>query len=210
MLKVRLFVNLTRLLVASVFITSSALAADVVATPTAEAVKPVVVPAYELVKDKSSLKFIATQNNAPVEGKFSAFDADILFDPDHLDLSHIRVEVDLNSLSLADSQTQATLLSADWLSVAEFPKAVFDSEKLDKIPSTNDYYAKGMLSLRGIKAPATINFIIEYSDDTKIVASGSATIQRTEFGVGQKEWAKDDVIKKSVRVEFRVTANKKL
>ena len=205
------FVIPTTILVVSFFLaafTLPVMAKDVVAASTAE-VEAVIIPAYVLDKEKSTLKFIATQNNAPVEGRFTAFDATIAFDPDHVELSSIKVEVDMGSLVLADSQTQATLLTADWFNVAVNPKAVFVSDKVDNVPGTKDYYASGELTLRGVKAPATLNFSIGYMDDTKVVASGYATLERTNFGVGQKEWARDDVVKKSVRVEFRVTAIKK-
>ena len=206
MLRTRFLIPTTILAVS--FLALPVMAKEVVASPAAEA-EVVVVPSYELDKAKSTLKFIATQNNAAVEGKFTAFDAVIAFHPDHVEQSSIKVDVDINSLVMTDSQTQATLLTADWFDVAKNPKAVFVSSKVDRIPGTNDYYAPGELTLRGVKAPATLNFSIVYMDDAKVVANGSVTLQRTDFGVGQKEWAKDDVVKKAVRIEFRVTANKK-
>ncbi len=181
------------------------------ATSSVTAVAPVVKPApvYTLLKEKSSLKFTATQNNAPVEGKFNRFDADIAFDPEHLDISHINVEVDVASMELADSQTKDTLLTAEWLDTAEHPKATFKSEKIDMVPGTEDFYAKGNLTLRGKTVPVTLNFIIEFVDDGRAIATGYFTMQRGDYGIGQKEWSGDDVIKKAVRVEFRVVADKK-
>ena len=179
------------------------------ATATAVVTEVKAAPVYVLVKEKSSLKFTATQNNAPVEGKFTGFEADIAFDPEHVGLSHINVEVDLNSLVLADSQTRETLLTADWLGVVAHPKAVFTSEKIDRIPGTKDYYALGNLKLNGASAPVTLNFSMDFMDESSAVASGYVTLQRTDFGVGKGDWSRDDVVKKAVRVEFRVTATKK-
>ena len=177
------------------------------ATTVAPEVKPA--PVYMITKEKSTLKFTATQNNAPVEGKFKDFDADIAFDPDHLDISHIRVTVDVGSLDLADSETKDTLLTADWLDAEAHPKAVFASTAIDRFPGTENFYAKGNLTLRGVTMPATLNFTMEFMDDHSAIATGYATLQRGDFGVGQKEWAKDDVVKKSVRVEFRISAQRK-
>ncbi len=207
-----LFKILIRSLAASCLLAAPAYAAT--ATPTAEATTATAtatkVPSYELVKDKSTLKFTATQNNAPVDGAFSQFDGDITFDPEQLEHSHIYITVDMASLTLADAQTRETVAGTDWLDVGKHPKAVFKTlTGLSRMPGSNDYYAKGELELRGVKAPVTINFTVDFMDDTKVVASGYVTLQRTDYGVGQGEWSRDDVIKKSVRVEFRITANKK-
>lgn len=201
------FKILTRSLAASCLLAGPAFAQ--VATPTAQAEEVKPLPVYELVKEKSTLKFIATQNNAPVEGKFTAFDADIVFDPENVAGSHIRAEVDVASLALADAQTKETLLTADWLGAVAHPKAVFSSEKIDRIPGAKDFYAKGELELNGMKAPVTLNFSMDFMDDSSAVAHGFATLERADFGVGKGEWAKDDVVKKTVRVEFRIAAKKK-
>lgn len=206
----RVLKNLIRLLAASIIAgCPAAFAKESVATPTAQADVAKPVPVYDVVKEKSSLRFTATQNNAPVEGKFTAFTADIAFDPEQLKDSHIRVEVDVASLELADSQTKDTLLTADWLDAKGHPKAVFVSKEIDRIPGTNDYYAKGELNLHGVKAPVTLNFTMAFMDENSAIANGYLTIQRTDFHVGQGEWSHDDVVKKAVRVEFRIAANRK-
>ena len=165
-------------------------------------------PAWALVRGKSFLKFFAIQNGAPVAGAFKDFTADIHFDHDQLSKSGITVEVDTGSVTAASSDVQDNLKNPDWLSVAQFPKAVFKCTKLTRFPNSENYYADGQLSLRGKMVPVVLNFQMEHLDDHRAVVTGYITLHRRDFGIGQGQWAKDDVVKDEVRVEFRVVAEK--
>ncbi|MDE3059730.1 MAG: YceI family protein [Pseudomonadota bacterium] len=167
------------------------------------------VPAYTLVKDKSVLKFIATQNGAPVEGQFRDFTADIRFDPSQLEQSGVTVEVATGSVTVANEDIAQNVKTSDWLSVEAFPKAVFTSRKISRAPGADHYRADGDLTLRGKSVPVTLDFQIEHLDTHSAIANGSVMLRRNDFGVGQGEWAQADVIKNDVRVEFRVVAEKK-
>lgn len=166
-------------------------------------------PAWQMIKEKSNLKFYAIQNGAPVEGKFKDFTTDIHFDPEHLDESAITVEVDTGSVEVASADVMQTIKTADWLSSEAFPKAVFKSKKITRMPMSDNYYGDGELTLRGKTLPVTLNFQMEYMQGNNAIAKGYVTLRRTDYGVGQGEWAKDDVIKNEVRVEFRIAAEKK-
>jgi len=167
------------------------------------------VPAYEMVKSKSFLKFFAIQNGAPVEGKFEDFTTDIRFDPDHLDQSSITVNVAIGSVVVADPDVLKNIKMPDWLSADAFPKAIFICKKLTRMPSSDNYYADGQLTLRGKTAPVVLNFQMVHFDDKNAVATGSVTLHRKDYDIGQGEWSRDDVIKDEVRVEFRIAAEKK-
>lgn len=162
---------------------------------------------FELVKDKSYVKFIAMVNGAPVGGNFTDFDATILFDYDYPDKSSIKVEVKTSSLKTDYQEVADNVGKKEWLASEEFPTAHFETTHLTKVPSTWNYYGEGKLTLRGKAVPVAINFQIEDFDD-RAIADGYLTVKRNTFGVGQGQWAKDDVVKDQVRVEFRITALK--
>lgn len=163
---------------------------------------------YAMVKEKSALKFVALEGSQPVRGVFEQFTLDVAFDPERIAESHIKAEVELGSLKTEDPKLEAALLGAEWLNAGKSPKAVFSSEHIERIPSTNDYYASGKLTLRGVSKPVTLNFRQEFNDGHAVVITGFSTLQRNDFGVGQGEWQKDDKVKRAVRVEFRVHALK--
>ncbi|MEO8115209.1 MAG: YceI family protein, partial [Phenylobacterium sp.] len=66
------------------------------------------------------------------------------------------------------------------------------------------YVAHGTLDLRGAKKPLDLPFRLTITGDQARM-SGSASLDRTAFGVGQGEWAATDQIpaKVAVRVELQ-------
>ncbi len=165
-------------------------------------------PTWNVIKGKSFLKFYAIQNGAPVQGAFKEYKADIRFDPDVLHKSSITVEVDTGSVTSANADVEQNLKTPDWLSAVKFPTATFKTESISRMPNSQNYYAPGNLTLRGKTAPVQLNFRMEHFDAKRAIATGYVTLHRNDFGVGQGEWAKDDVIRNEVRVEFRIVAEK--
>lgn len=163
---------------------------------------------YKLIKEKSTLKFYAISNGAPVEGEFKDFSADIKFNSDKPEESKISVEVVMASVFASYDEVVKNLLSKDWLAASEFPKAVFTSEKITRMPNSDNYYADGKLQLRDKTLPVMLNFQLQFVDDKNAIAKGYVTLHRNDFGIGQGQWKKDDVVKDEVRVEFRVVAEK--
>jgi len=165
-------------------------------------------PAYKLIKEKSSLKFYAINNGAPVEGQFKDFSATINFDHDKLTDSKIIVEVPTASVSADYDEIAKNLVSKDWLDSSSFPTAVFTSKAITRMPSSENYYADGTLKLRDKTVPVMLNFRLQFPDSKTVIANGYITLRRSDYGVGQGQWSKDDVVKNEVRVEFRVVAEK--
>jgi len=164
--------------------------------------------AYSVVKEKSFIKFIAIENGAPVEGKFTDFTADIHFDHENLVDSSITVEVDTGSITASNDDVLTNVKLPEWLSVAAFPKAVFTCKKLTRMPGAENYYADGKLTLRGKTVPVVLNFQMTHFDGNTAVATGYVSLRRFDFDIGQGQWSRDDVIKNEVRVEFRIVAER--
>jgi polyisoprenoid-binding protein YceI len=162
---------------------------------------------WKIVPKESSLAFSATQNGAPVKGTFQSFTGTIQFDPADLKSSHIEIVVDLASLKTGDSEIADTLKSADWFNTGAFPKAVFKAASFVKT-GDKTYQANGTLTLRDKTQPLVLNFTLENYSASNAMAKGSAVIKRTQFGVGQGDWAKTDAIKDDVQVEFTLSATK--
>ena len=180
------------------------LVASFIATPAAAAMS-----SYSVDKDKSFIKFVAIQNDAPIQGRFTDFSADIKFDHDNLNDGNIAVEVNTGSIEVANDDVQANVKLPEWLGVKEFPKAVFTAKKLNRMPNSENYYGEGELTIRGKKVPVVLNFQFERYEPTFAIARGYITLRRSDYDIGQGEWAKFDVLKNEVRVEFRIFAEKK-
>lgn len=170
-------------------------------------------PAYEMVPEESKLKFVALQNSAPVEGAFKKFTTEIRFDPNNLDNSSIRADVDMASVFTEYPEVATNLVGTDWFDVKKFPKASFRTLQIKNLPARDNddrlyYYADAELTLRDKTVPVTINFILERLDANGAVASGRVSLKRREFGVGQGDWAKTDTVDDVVSVSFRVVAKR--
>lgn len=184
---------LTQWLVASCLLLPSSLLADV--------------PSYAL-SSGSSLTFTATQNSAPVKGEFKRFHSTIRFAPEKLNESRIAVEVELASLAMADQDMESTLKAPDWFAMEAFPKAVFVSNTIKRIPGGTDYTAEGTLTLKGKKLPLTLYFVVDKLTDRYAHATGHAEILRNSYAVGGGEWAATDALKNEVRVDFVISAER--
>jgi cytochrome b561/polyisoprenoid-binding protein YceI len=176
-------------------------------TNVTEAVAAEPVPSQWVVQGGSSLGFTATWSGRPIEGRFDKWDADILFSPDALADSRLRVTVDIASVATGDAQRDASLPSADWFGAAAHPKAVFVAKDFRQT-GEGRYEARGTLDLRGVSKPVTLRFSLAIKGDTA-TAKGEATIDRTRFGVGQGEWAATDQIAAPVKIDFALNARRK-
>ncbi len=163
---------------------------------------------WQILPAESSLTFTATQNNAPVTGKFKNFGGEIYFDPANLKASHLRMVVDMNSVITDYEDVANTLKTAEWFNVTVFPEAIFKATDFSKT-GENSYQAKGTLTIRDKAMPIVLDFtMLEYSP-TKAHAKGSVTLKRLSFDVGQGEWAKADEVKDDVKVQFDIITKSK-
>lgn len=164
--------------------------------------------AWKIIPEESSLMFTATQNNAPVTGKFKGFSGDIMFDPAQLAESNIHIVVDMNSLSTGYNDLTTTLETSDWFDIMMYPQAVFDASQFRQIEA-HKYQAKGTLTIRNKSVPIVLTFQVDELSKQKDRVTGSTTLQRSAFGVGQGEWSDTKDVKDDVEVKFIIAATKK-
>lgn len=166
------------------------------------------IPVWQIQPDKSSITFVATQNNSPVTGKFKTFTGNIQFDPNQLSASKVNMMVDIGSVSTSYGQIADTLKTPDWFDAKLFPRAVFKASAFTKT-GKNSYQAHGTLTLRDKTLPVVLIFTLEDYTKTTARAEGSATLQRTAFGIGKGDWANTEEVKDRVQVNFTIVAVQK-
>ncbi len=104
------------------------------------------------------------------------------------------------SVDTGDGQRDGTLTGSDFFDTGKFAKATYRASKF-KALGGNRYRADGTLTLRGVTKSVPLNFTLDIRGD-KARARGSATIDRTSFGVGQGDYASTAEIAGSVAVSF--------
>ena len=166
------------------------------------------VPSWQIVPNESELTFTATQNDAPITGKFKKFTGEINGDLDQLNSSNIKIVVDISSMSDVYNQLADTLSTPEWFNIKQFPQAIYKSKEIVKT-GDKTFQIKGTLTIRDKTLPVTLMITQEEYSPTKGRVKGTTTIKRTLFGVGQGEWADTKTVKDDVKIDFTLTAVKK-
>lgn len=161
------------------------------------------IPSWDINLETSNLSFTATQNNAPAAGSFKSFTASVEFDKENLEKSKVKVIIDMRSVYADYEDLVLTLKMPEWFDVEKFPEATFESTKFSK--SVNGtYQAEGNLTIRDKTKPVIIDFTIKKYTEKELIIEGETTIKRTDFGIGQGEWASTDEVKDPVRIHFKL------
>ncbi|WP_309621465.1 YceI family protein [Novosphingobium sp.] len=160
-----------------------------------------------LLQPGGQLRFAAAYSGAPINGSFGKWDADIVFSPDDLAHSRIKVSVDLASVGTDDSSRDDMLRSDSFFGAAAHPRAVFTASRIIA-KGGGRYVASGTLSLHGQQRPLAVVFTLTITGNTA-TANGSARLNRLAYGVGSDEWATTDQVADAVSISFRLTARRK-
>ena len=132
--------------------------------------------------ERSKLLFQLKVQENNLEGSFEDFQAQIDFDPENPASGSIIVDVETGSIFTGNSQGDGIAKAADWLASDQFPVARFESTIIEGNKAYG-FVARGDLSIKGISVPVDLTFDLNI-DGTSAVATGSATLSRTDFGVG--------------------------
>lgn len=160
-------------------------------------------PQWQINAANSKVIFTAIQNNAPLTGEFKNIMGQIYFDPKHLEQSSGKIEIGMNSIVLSFKELEAILKAPEWFNASLFPTATFTIKEV-KEHEKNIFEAIGILQLRDKTVSTDISFTVRNYNEQKIEAIGSFVVKRTEFGVGQGEWADTADIKDEVKVDFNI------
>lgn len=165
---------------------------------------------WTIVPDKSTITFKAKQSGAHIKGSFDKLSGTMFFNPKQLTKSSINVSVDTKSIAIAFGDSEA-VKGNEWLGAYKFPKATFKSRTITGLDFNNkDFSASGMLTIKGKRVPATINFTLtKYLPDSgKATAKGYFTIKRSSFGIGHKNPKRAQGVEDAVRINFVINAKK--
>jgi len=130
-----------------------------------------------------------------VRGFFKNIKGEIDFDPNHIEKSSVKVEIDAKTIWSGDKQRDGHLINKDFLDTENHPKIKFEGNKI-KVLGKNDFDVIGNLTIRGITKEATLtvnhlgNWKTPYWVDEKTMKEvtrygfvASAKINRHDFKV---------------------------
>lgn len=150
------------------------------------------------VQPGSRLGFAGTSQGERFQGEFNRFDARIAFDPQELARSSFDVTIELASADSRNEERDDTMKGSDFFDVASHPTARYRASEFHALPDGR-FEARGTLQLRDASQPVTLVFSWTPADGGATL-EGTATLDRTAFGVGGGDWADASMIGHEVDV----------
>ena len=167
--------------------------------PAALAAQP---PVAQLVPTASEISFVTRQMGVPVEGRFGRFSARIALDPKQPAAGSVAFTIDTASARFGVAETDAEVGKQAWLAVARFPQATFQSTAV-KAAGGGRFEVAGKLTIKGRTQDVTVPVQLAQAGGAS-TATGSFTIRRLEFQIGENEWADTSMVANDVVVRFKL------
>jgi polyisoprenoid-binding protein YceI len=159
--------------------------------------------AVKLVSAGSEIAFTTRQMGVPVEGKFGKFSANITLDPKKAETGSVSFAIDTGSARFGAAETDAEVVKPVWLSVAAFPQATFQSSAV-KPAGPGRFDVSGKLAIKGQVRDIVVPVQVAQQPGGVSTATGSFTIKRLAFKIGDGEWADTSMVADDVLVRFKL------
>jgi polyisoprenoid-binding protein YceI len=156
----------------------------------------------KLLPAQSEIVFVSKQMGVPVEGRFKKFAAQIAFDPSKPASSKMAFTIDIASASFGAPEPDAELPKASWFNTSKFPQATFQSEVVKGL-GAGKFEVSGKLNIKGTTRDLVVPVTLAQSG-TATTASGSFTLKRMVFKLGENEWADTSMVADDVQVKFKL------
>jgi len=153
----------------------------------------------------SSLGFTFEQVGAQSNGAFKQFATTLDYDEKNLAASKLSVKVQIGSLDTQDKDRDSTLASADLFDVQKYATATYTAASLVK--GANGVEAVGKLTIRNVTKDLRVPLTIKAAG-AGLELSGTVTIKRLDYGVGQGEWKSTESVGDAVKLTYKVMLTK--
>jgi polyisoprenoid-binding protein YceI len=150
----------------------------------------------------SELVIVTEQMGVPVEGRFQRWTADVALDPRRPESGQVGLRIETDSLAFAAPEVTAEVQRAPWLDTTRYPQAVLQSTVI-RAAGGDRYEMRGRLTLKGQTHDVTVPVSLAQSG-TSGTASGSFTLRRSDFGIGEAERTEASLVAHEVQVRFRL------
>ncbi len=168
---------------------------------------PAAAQEWAINKEKSKITFEADAGGQAIAGEFQQFQAEIHFDPEHLDITDISAAIDVNTVSTGQSQVDDALMTKDWFDAQTYPAAGFKASSIKPGDADGSYILEGSLIIKGHAKPVTIPFTLDV-DQGEATVSGETAIDRRNFGVGPDGPVSGMVIGDLVKIKLDLVATR--
>ncbi len=154
---------------------------------------------------ESSVTFFYKQMGVPLDGKFSKFAAQLVFDPAKTDKAQARIDIDVASIDTGSIEANDEVVGKLWFNTKTYPAASFVSTGL-KALGGNRYEATGKLSIKGktLNVVAPVTFQVT---GNRGAFDGSFIIKRLDYAIGEGEWTDVGTVANEIQIKFHLVVN---
>lgn len=151
--------------------------------------------------DDAELAFSVVYENVELTGRFGDFQVRLTMDSDTGE-GRLNVTVRVASADMNDLDINAEIRQAGWFDTAAYPLAEFSSTSL-RSAGRGTYVALGTLSLKGIERRIEVPYDWTSTEDSAHM-TGQLELSRSDWNIGQGEWASDELLADRVLLKFSV------
>jgi len=156
----------------------------------------------KIIPAQSEIAFVSRQMGVPVDGKFRKWDAQIAFDPKKPEAGKVSFTIETGSATFGSPETDSEVPKAIWFNAAKFPQASFQSSAIKSI-GPGKLEVSGQLSIKGSQQPVVVPVTLSQAGGVT-TATGSFTIKRLDFKIGEGEWTDTSMVANDVQVKFKL------
>ena len=150
----------------------------------------------------SEIAFTTRQMGVPVEGRFSRFTAQLALDPKAPDVGKVSLAIDTASARFGSAELDVEVVKPGWLSSAMFPQAVFTSSRI-KATGPGRFEVTGKLAIKGSEREIVVPVSL-LQQGSAGTATGTFTVKRLDYKIGEAEWADTSLLAGDVIVRFKL------
>lgn len=159
---------------------------------------------YSVDDSRGSVSYEVKQAGSPFGGKFRRFGGEVCLAAERA--TRMQLWLDPASVDSGLPEIDAALKDKDFFAVAQYPRVLYASQSVEA--RGNAQLAHGMLQMKGNRR----NFDVPFSlrrEGGSVVASGTLTFNRLDYGIGTGEWSNTKWLSGEVKVDFRATLSGK-
>jgi polyisoprenoid-binding protein YceI len=148
----------------------------------------------------SRLGFTYTEMGVTLDGSFARYSAQLVFDPARPEAARVAVDVQMASVDAGAEEATTEVAGAAWFDTARHPVAHFESTRMKPL-APGRYQLSGQLTIKG-RTRAIVVPVAYQAQGARGVLSGEFRINRSDYGVGEGEWADTSLVADAVKVRF--------
>lgn len=145
---------------------------------------------YLITPQNSKVEFIGSKVTGSHNGSFQKFSGEIDHIGDDPTKGHVRIDIDMSSVTTEDPKLTNHLKTPDFFDVAKFPQARFNSTRVERTQAADRLKVTGDLTIRNVTRPLTLEVTILKSgknprtDVATVGFNATGKLKRSDFGLG--------------------------